>query len=482
MNKERLSHRRPIVERIIIQGTLTLETPACLGSGETDSPTDLPLLRDSISLRALLTGASVAGALRQYLWEYRCGYNQPQTTLCETEPLFGTLRSNDADDGDQSPLIVNDALSEKDPPHIELRDGVKIADETGVAVDGAKYDLELLAAGTTFPIGFELLIEKGHDRSRLVTDLAIALKGLETGEIALGMKKRRGFGQCTVSHWKIWQFDLTQAQDRFGWLTWPTAPNIPNFTSLLDLAPQLESVPDKRTYFDLKVACKLRGALLIRSAPGPQELAPDVVQLMSWRGDSRVPVLSGTSLAGVLRHRAARILNTLALPSQEKIDALFGPDLHEGLNNTPQASRLLVHESEVKNAPMMVQNRIAIDRFTGGALDGALFNEQPIFGSEQNTVTIHLRLRQPLKEEIGLFLLLLKDLWTGDLPVGGSSSIGRGRLKGIRANLIRQQPSQSQSWQIEQQVDGQLEISDAEALEEYVAALFPKVEEERAAA
>jgi len=37
---------------------------------------------------------------------------------------------------------------------------------------------------------------------------------------------------------------------------------------------------------------------------------------------------------------------------------------------------------------------------------------------------------------VGLLLLLLKDLWTGDLPLGGESSVGRGRLKGKTASLV----------------------------------------------
>lgn len=37
---------------------------------------------------------------------------------------------------------------------------------------------------------------------------------------------------------------------------------------------------------------------------------------------------------------------------------------------------------------------------------------------------------------MGLLLLVLKDLWTGFLPVGGSSSeYGRGRLKGRSATI-----------------------------------------------
>ena len=37
--------------------------------------------------------------------------------------------------------------------------------------------------------------------------------------------------------------------------------------------------------------------------------------------------------------------------------------------------------------------------------------------------------------EVGLLLLVLKDLWTGFLPVGGSSSVGRGRLQGRAAQI-----------------------------------------------
>ena len=76
MNCERLKSRnhRHIVERIIVKGTLILDTPTCLGSGDADGDTDLVLLRDSIEDKALLMGSSIAGALRNYLREYQNGY------------------------------------------------------------------------------------------------------------------------------------------------------------------------------------------------------------------------------------------------------------------------------------------------------------------------------------------------------------------------------------------------------------------------
>ena len=56
-------------------------------------------------------------------------------------------------------------------------------------------------------------------------------------------------------------------------------------------------------------------------------------------------------------------------------------------------------------------------------------------------------------------MLLLKDLWTSDLPVGGESSIGRGRLKGIQADLIWNRPQNPQQWKISEE-NGTLHITD----------------------
>ena len=160
MSQERLNrHQRHIIKRIIVRGILILDTPTCLGSGDADSPTDLPLLRDSISDRALLTGSSIAGALRNYLREREHGYLTDEKPHDLATALFGGTRKDD--DGEQSNLIIDDAISTK-PIQSELRDGVKINSITRTAADKAKYDLELLQAGTEFPLSFELLIEKSN--------------------------------------------------------------------------------------------------------------------------------------------------------------------------------------------------------------------------------------------------------------------------------------------------------------------------------
>ena len=463
MTLERLNrqYQRHIIKRIIVRGTLMLYTPTCLSSGDSDDLIDLMLVRDSLEDKALLTGASIAGALRNYVREYG-GYN----ALDESQ-LFGCQR--DERDGEQSPLIVYDSIS-SDHLKAELRDGVKIKSTTGTAEKGAKYDLELLEAGTKFNLCFELLID-GEDKNEniLIGELAIALSGLEKGEISLGMKKRRGFGRCKVHNWQVWNFNLEDTSDRMAWLTldhsWLTDPPCSKppavDASIVEAMKKAglqvaEDWEDKRDRFLIHAQFQLVGSLLIRSGQDSTGRAPDVVHLKSHRPDQSdsVPVLSGTSLAGILRHRAERIVNTLG-GSSTLVKELFG--FVEG--KEAKSSRLVVHEKVIEKAIDLVQNRIAIDRFTGGAYHGALFEEQPIFGGHETLVTIELELRKPEGYEIGLLLLLLKDLWTRDLPVGGESSIGRGRLKGIKANLIHHHPQNPQQWEISEE-NGTLHVTD----------------------
>ncbi|MEG4282710.1 RAMP superfamily CRISPR-associated protein [Microcoleus sp. A006_D1] len=488
MSQERRNRcQRPIAQRIIVRGTLTLDTPTCLGSGDADSPTDIALLRDSVSDCALLTGASIAGALRNYLREYQHGYGVEEQNGDRATRLFGGTRRDP--DGEQSPLIINDAIGST-IPIVELRDGVEIESITGTAKPGQKYDLELLAAGTEFPLYFELLIEKNKNQTEqqtLINDLALALRGLEQHEIGIGMKKRRGFGRCHVEEWQVWSFNLEHSGDRTSWLNFehwqpgllPNYPTYPFKEAFEKVGIQLDvSGEDKRDRFTIHAEFKLVGSLLIRSGQDSTGRAPDVVHLKSHRNNELKPVLSGTSLAGVLRHRAERIVNTLEKPITI-IDEMFGTDFSKDKTKQAKASRLVVHEKVIEKADDLVQTRIAIDRFTGGAYHGALFDEQPIFGGD---VTLELELRKPEESEIGLLLLLLKDLWTSDLPVGGESSIGRGRLQGKNATLTwhkwdkKKELQQKEIWSIAQKSDKEpLDVSNPDRLQEFVNKLVKEV-------
>jgi len=369
-------------------------------------------------------------------------------------------------EGEQSLLIVYDSLGGK--PGVELRDGVKIDPSTRTALDEKKFDIELIEAGTSFPIKMELLVREDR-KEELIRGLAVALQGLEQMEINLGVRKRRGFGQCRVSEWELYRYDLTEPEGLTGWLTNDLSVKQTG-SGISDLLGAACTDLDSRNSFTVNAAFSLNGSLLIRSYGGDVN-APDSVHLKSKRSEKAVPVISGTGLAGALRARALRIASTAGIKRNAKvvIDQLFGPDIEKKSSDELFASRLVTAETEIINPLDIVQSRVKIDRFTGGAYPTALFNEQPVFGQEGTGIRLKILIQQPTEAQIGLLLLLLKDLWTGDLPLGGESSVGRGRLRGENAALeYRLANAKSLHWTI-RHVKNELKIAgDQDKLEHFV--------------
>lgn len=468
MSRGHWQDSRKIVERIMVRGDLVLETPACFGNGDSDSLTDMPLALDPLEGRGLLTGTSVAGALRAYLREREFGYGRDGGSDALHNRLFGRQEDNE---GEQSWVITYDALSES-VPGIELRDGVAIDPETRTAESKKKFDFELLEAGTRFPLRVELLISQDQDRDALLKGLAIALQGLENGEIRLGARKRRGLGQCRVTEWQVMRYALTTSEGLLDWLNQTGTPQTGSrIADLLGVKADL----DCREAFTMEATFGLEGSLLIRSGQG-EAGAPDMVHLQSRRNGRLVPILSGTSLAGALRARALRIAQTLGAPGKAAalVNDLFGPRIRSS-KDKPTASRLITAETEIGSPLPLVQTRVKIDRFTGGSFPTALFSEQPVWGRKDTTITIGITIQQPTEAQIGLLLLLLKDLWTGDLPLGGEISVGRGRLRGRKATLTCKRPNASQRWVITQESDHLNIEGDQERLEQFVAAFVKEV-------
>lgn len=486
-----MSNGREIASRIIIEGTLKLTTPAHLGNGDADGLLDMPLSRDGLDDVPLLTGTSIAGALRNYLRTREWGYRKEEQKSGFASLLFGGTKRDD--DGEQSPLIVDDAFAQSLPS--EIRDGVKIDYKTRLADDKKKYDFELLPTGTAFALRFELLLpQEPREAEKMRAALALALYGLENSEIAIGARRTRGFGRCQVKSWQATTYDLRQVHELVAWLAceheWnyqSPVPKVGNAATVLGVTP-LDL--DARHTFHIKARFNLDSSVLIRTTDfliPPEEILdsndnnirqPDFIHLLSPRNGSRQPIISGTTLAGALRSRATRILNTLNIAKTAAlIDSLFGSEMENQSKKrvVPSKSRLIVEESVIQAGQMLVQNRVAIDRFTGGAFDTALFSEAPHFGGH---VTLDISIYDPEAGEQGLLLLLLKDLWTSDLALGGSSSIGRGRLKGIHATIT---DSKDGHWEIKQVDQKSKKIhfakGDMATLNLYMTALSKRLED-----
>ncbi len=465
---------RSIARRLVVRGTLELTAPAHFGGGVESDLADMALLRDAADGGLLLPGTSIAGALRSYLRAYEQGHRgEERQSGGLAELLLGGQKGDP--DGEQSPLLIADSLAEPTP--IEVRDGVAIDPRTRTARDQKKFNLELAPAGARFPLELELLLPDDEgEAARLRTALSLALGALQRGEITVGARGSRGYGACRAHGWSLTTYDLDNTDHLLAYLVadrvqghdlkqaeqedgskqvqWqdyavvaPVTHKDDDIVALLAttvttndqrktvaLPGAAVAATDKRKSVTLTARFTLASPLLIRSdLPEYAGEAPDATHLRRPNGTGREPVLPGTSVAGALRARAVRIANTLGAPNLDAIEGLFGPEQGREVGKRPlKASRLRVSEQAISDSNSLVQSRVSIDRFTGGALDTALFSEAPLIkGDVELTITIH----DPEDAELGLLMLLLKDLWTGDLPLGGTSSIGRGRLQGIGADL-----------------------------------------------
>lgn len=491
---------RKIVRRIVVEGTLVLQTPAHFGGGEgagddSGGMADMTLLVDPRDgRRPLLPGSTLAGALRSHLRTREQGAWKPLPTskrhaAAPTEReslavmLFGDFPRDDRDQhGRQSQIIVEDAVGEN--ASMEWRSGVAIAPESRTAEEDKLFWAQVWPAGTTFPLRLELLITEADapQEKRLKQALAAAVHGLESGDITLGARKRRGFGRVSVTGWRVKTYDLTTTHGLLDWLANGAEPLTGATTGLSSELGNPVDVPDARHWLEVKATFGLDGSMLVRSGMEAPDQA-DMAHICARQADGYVrPVLPGTSLAGALRARAHKIAGTIApgKRANDLVDDLFGPEIQPGVS--PRASRITVEERVVASVTnSLVQNRVAIDRFTGGAYPGALFNEQPLFSKETTEITVVLRIAggrsengaaAPVPErDAGLVLLLLKDLWTGDLPVGGETGIGRGRLCGKAATITWHTPDCEQTWTISAGEDGLALSEDATTLEGWVTDL-----------
>lgn len=436
-----------IGERILISTTLTLISPANFGSGESDDLTDIPLALDPLEDRPVIWGTSLAGALRAYLRErlHGYGYGKKETSsrrennpsAINEESLFGFQRG---ENGEESWLIINESLAEW--YDFEPRSMVKIDERTRTAEKGALIDADLIAAGSRFPLKLELRLPDDPNLSKKIKEYAaIALQGLERGEIRLGAKKTRGWGQIRVDEFQVTIFKMSEPAHLLAWLKQDLHP-VENKTGEIEKCLEVEvSLVDERDRCSIQVDFCIKTPLAIGAVLDDPALPDSEPLNRKWmtgknKHESHYCV-SGTSLAGVMRHQAARILHTITDGQEDKvkpaIDSLWGT-----VNNATKEthiSRMIVGESDIQESVMKIQSRIKNDSFTGGTISGALFEQGIIRPSPKSKFRIMYEIKNPKPEEVGLILMVLKDLCSGDISVGGGSGIGRGFLRGERIEI-----------------------------------------------
>lgn len=430
-----------LVRKIVIQSRLKTQSPLRISSGANEGLTDILILKDKQG-QPFIPGTSLAGVLRG---EIAAIYGE-----AAADKLFGSIDGRNAN---QSMLIISDVvLTSKG---IVVRDGVAIDELTGVAKTGAKFDFEALERGAAGDVLLELTVRECDETKPLAIsyqhsaysvkgdcygEMAATIADLLTGGISVGSLTTKGYGKIAGAEAvAVYDFDFAQPKSAEQWLAYISDEKLPQaaYTGKAEAAKAEEN-------FYLEVDCALQGALLVRNfdvddvKEGSDGVKLSAVQLKS--GEDYV--IPGTSWKGVLRSKAFKILLALTgndlQAAQHKLQEIFG-FANDGEKQSGKRSKLLVDETYIstKKLSAMRQTRNRIDRFTGSTIDSALFCEEPVWQQKRDEKTITLKgcLKNCSKAEAGLMLLLLKDLWLGNMNIGSGRGVGRGVLRGVHCQI-----------------------------------------------
>ena len=314
------------------------------------------------------------------------------------------------------------------------RHGVGIDRTTGAASDGALYEHEFLPRGTAFSIR---ITAEGCDDEPTVNKQSDGIPGpapsdsvkkllefvvdvLESGAVSLGGRTGSGQGTIQVIGPKLRRTGGTTDSDTL------TAP-----ADILDtLIGQNEEgtpIPLELGGWSLEEPARIKiiwwsptgifvaedENLTKQRKEEAQETDPTANGVTEPLRDPSVPwdeaqlLIPGTSIRGALRSRASRIARTV-LAARDELSTFASHDLHEQIAAEPNLVRYMFGSTEYRGAVTVHDclstergKRIevthnAIDRWTGGVIDGGLFTEAVYLGTHWEPITIDIDLRQLL--------------------------------------------------------------------------------------
>lgn len=436
-------------ERVKLCGVWSVISPLHIGSGQeilisnndknNDSSCEIAELSRDFSGNPYFPATSIRGLMRS-LANSVLDQAHKKTLLS----LFGTAKPKKQSPNKSTGQIEN--LLENSTPsyhsRIRIYDATLILDEertkyekeyathvsidplTRTAEEGKLFTNEVIKPGTRFKCEIEL-DQVSEEELKLVLGLLDQLsKKSFNNRLGKGANKVQG----NVS-WKAEKYECIPFTVFRKWLSKQN-----NYT-LSDLYEPVKASPVQlnlsTNYIELHAHIIPDAPILI---PDPNYRSnsntPDKSGLV--RDHGKTLVIPGSSLLGALRARCRKIARTIALSAKQDEThitdkALLGADkiIDKLFGDTNRRSLLAVSEATSAHPPQAhVQFFNAIDRFTGGASHGALYNYRAYTVNELNFSIYVSRATPPYL--LTLLTYALKDACLGEIAIGSGYAYGYG--------------------------------------------------------
>lgn len=465
--------------RYLAQITLEAVTPLQIGSGEKGIKSDSLVVRDVNDL-PFIPGTTLAGLIGHALGKDKesiMGSQQEGSRLIVTEAKL-LDKYGKVIDGltDLSQLDEEDKAFIRNYERLPIRQHVRI-NHKGTAADTGKFDEEVVLKGSRFC--FEMELMASQDESQAFEGL---LAILQSPVFRIGSGSRSGFGKMKVVNYRYRNLNLAEKSELELYLAKSSLLGAPwNGWQNADEKLKEQSFCEGWTSYRL-LHLTPEDFILFGSGFGDSEGHADMTYVrepyITWNADGtmatvasieRTVLIPGSSVKGALSHRTAFYYNKLTDAvikadgtllngktiedvtgtSNAAVKAIFGSEGEKNrdtnkLENKQRGNILISDVIEVREqAQPKILNHVSIDRFTGGAIDGALFNEQTLYAKGE-TFNIDIMIADEAladKDVRAAFESALKDIANGMLPLGGGVNRGNGVFNG-KATIFNKEKEQ----------------------------------------
>lgn len=431
--------------RYIARFIVEAETPLSVGSGESSLLKDALVQTDCNGLPMIL-GTTLAGVLRHSLvdntWIERVfGYAEDDKgngSLIKVSSAYMMLSKTEVSEG----IIENidDEVLNKFT-NLPSRQHVRIT-EKGVAADKGLFDNEVVYKGTRFVFELEL---KGNSEDRSYWNSI--LEQVNNPTFRIGSGTRNGYGSLKVISVYSQVFDLQNEKDFESYISFD--PSFNTDINWNDAKPS-ELLSNKYTKYSLNL--KPDSFFIFSEGFGDDEadnrpLEEEIVVYKNGEIDfEKQTAIPASSIKGAISHRVAFHYNKITEQfadfgggktgfDNEAVAILFGKAGQDSSKKNVDAQAGLVFINDFYFSVEQVNNNkifnhVAIDRFTGGAMDGALFSEKVSYLKDAGfNFDVYVLYTNDESVQKSLENTLI-DICKGLLPLGGMTTKGHGMFTG----------------------------------------------------